>query len=452
MTSRKEQSIHKPAWTQKRFGLLRLLAAAIALLTLSGTQAAAGEPGKNSYTVLYNFSGGADGASPYAGLIRDEAGNLYSTTYGGGSAGAGVVFKLDPWGNETVLYSFTGGADGGNPDAGLIRDEAGNFYGTTLAGGNLSSPSCLPARGCGVVFKLDPWGKETVLYSFSGGADGGFPMAGLIRDTWGNLYGTAAFGGNLTSPLCAFFGGCGVVFKLDPSGKEAVLYTFSGGADGAGPYARLIRDESGNLYSTTVFGGNESSPSCVFFGCGVVFTLDPWGKETVLYAFMGGADGESPYAPLVRDAAGNLYSTTVYAGNLTSPLCAVFGGCGVVFKVDRGGKETAIYTFMGADGSTPYGGLTLGDDGLWDPTGDLYGTTGFGGNLSSPSCAPFGCGVVFKVNPSGKQTVLHTFNGADGSGPLPEALLENHGSLYGTASRGGAYNAGVVFKVTLDDE
>ena len=451
MTSRKKPSIYNPAGMQKRFGLLLLLAA-IALLTLNGSQAAARE-GETSYSVLYNFTGGADGGSPDAGVIRDEAGNLYGTTYGGGSAGAGVVFRLDRKGNETVLYSFTGGTDGGSPVAGLIRDEDGNLYGTTSSGGNLSSPLC-HGIGCGVVFRLDSSGNETVLHSFSGGADGDYPTAGLIRDAWGNFYGTTESGGNGSSSCPFGSGGCGVVFKLDPWGKETVLYTFSGGADGAIPDASLIRDKAGNLYGTAQLGGNSSSPLCITFGCGVVFKLDRWGKETVLYAFTGGADGSGPYASLVRDAAGNLNGTTGYAGNLSSPLCAPFGGCGVVFKVDPTGKETVLYTFTGAaDGSTPFGGLTAGGNGVGDPVGNLYGTTSSGGNLTSPSCAGSGgCGVVFKVNPSGKQTVLHAFSGTDGSFPFLENLLKHQGSLYGTAVGGGTYGAGVIFKVTLGDE
>ena len=160
-------------------------------------------------------------AIPYGGLIRDSKGNLYGTTNGGGASGAGVVFKVDTSGNETVLYSFTGGADGGYPLAGVIRDSAGNLYGTTNGGG---------ASGAGVVFKVDTSGNETVLYSFTGGADGGFPLwVVLARDSAGNLYGTTAGGGA---------SGAGVVFKVDTSGNETVLYSFTGGADGGNPVRR----------------------------------------------------------------------------------------------------------------------------------------------------------------------------------------------------------------------
>ena len=189
--------------------------------------------------MLHNFASPPKGASPYAGVIRDSAGNLYGTTFGGGTAGRGVVYKLDTAGHETVLYSFTGGADGGDPYAGVIRDSAGDLYGTTFGGG---------AAGAGVVYKLDPADHETVLYSFTGGADGGNPYAGVIPDSAGDLYGTT-FGGGAA--------GAGVVYKLDPADHETVLYSFTGGADGGNPYAGVIPDSAGNLYGTTYGGGTN---------------------------------------------------------------------------------------------------------------------------------------------------------------------------------------------------
>jgi uncharacterized repeat protein (TIGR03803 family) len=163
-----------------------------------------------TYTVRLKFHGSpANGAGPHAPLAMDGAGNLYGTTWGGGAANAGTAFRLDKTG-ETVLYSFSGGADGRGPGAGLVMDSAGNLYGTTINGG---------ASGAGVVFKLDIKGAETVLYSFTGGADGAHPYAGLIRDPEGNMYGTTFEGG---APGCGSLG-CGVVFKLDPAGTETVL-------------------------------------------------------------------------------------------------------------------------------------------------------------------------------------------------------------------------------------
>jgi uncharacterized repeat protein (TIGR03803 family) len=249
--------------------------------------------------VLHNFTSGADGGIPYGGVIRDSAGNLYGTTSQGGASGAGVVFKIDTSGNETVLYSFTGGADGGFPLGGVIRDAAGTLYGTTNGGG---------ASGAGVVFKVDTSGNETVLYSFTGGADGGFPIAGVIRDSAGNFYGTTNGGGA---------SGVGVVFKVDTSGNETALYSFTGGADGGYPvWVTLARDSAGNLYGSTSGGGAS--------GVGVVFKVSAAGQETVLHSFTGGPDGGSPYAGVVFGPDGHLYGTTRFGGQTNA---------GVVYEI-----------------------------------------------------------------------------------------------------------------------
>jgi len=196
-----------------------------------------------------------------------------------------VVFKLDPSGKETVLYNFTGGADGALPTSGLSVDREGNLYGTTASGGDSSSsaPGCFYsffAPGCGVLFKLDRTGKETVLYAFTGGTDGGVPYGGVVRDAAGNLYGTAQGGGDLGSSVCLpAGGGCGVVYKLDPAGKETVLYAFTGLADGGYPATGLVSN-AGNrdstryeLFGTTVSGGDLGSSVCPGTGCGVVFRI-----------------------------------------------------------------------------------------------------------------------------------------------------------------------------------
>jgi uncharacterized repeat protein (TIGR03803 family) len=206
-------------------------------------------------TVLYTFTG-PNGGGPTAGLLRDKEGNLYGTTSGGGSFGSGTVFELDRTGKETVLYSFTGGTDGANPVGRLIRDKEGNLYGTASSGG---------AFGAGAVFQLDPARNETVLYSFSasGTTDGNTPYAGLVRDREGNLYGTTTFGG---SPMFSgHLSDCGVVFKLDRANRETVLYNFTGGADGCAPEARLVRDPAGDLYGTTTNGG-YFGPPCGQYG------------------------------------------------------------------------------------------------------------------------------------------------------------------------------------------
>jgi uncharacterized repeat protein (TIGR03803 family) len=222
-------------------------------------------------TVLHSFDG-ADGAVPYAGLVRDAAGNLYGTTVGGGASGNGVVFKLDTTGHETVLHSFAGyPTDGASPYVGfLLRDTAGNLYGNTFYGG---------AFGDGVVFKLDTTGMETILYTFTGSKDGGNPYRALLPNTAGTLWGTTFYGG--TSPCGSQ--GCGVVFRLGTTGHETVLHSFAGSpTDGAFPDAALVRDAAGNLYGTTVFGGAA--------GCGVIFKLDTTGTETVLTALTARTD------------------------------------------------------------------------------------------------------------------------------------------------------------------
>jgi uncharacterized repeat protein (TIGR03803 family) len=253
-------------------------------------------------TVLYSFSGGNDGGNPSAGLIMDAANNLYGTTTWAGASGSGTVFKVDASGNETVLYSFSGGKDGANPVAGVVLDPAGNLYGTTFGGG---------ASHHGVVFKLDMTGVETVLHSFAGGKDGAELYGGVVRDTAGNLFGTTYAQGPH---------GYGTLFRLDPTGKETLLYSFKGKVDGANPSASLVLDATGNIYGTT-FGGGA-------FGFGSIFKLDKVRKETVLYSFTGGSDGAWPYAGLMSDGAGHLYGTTLEGGT----GCAG-SGCGVVFEL-----------------------------------------------------------------------------------------------------------------------
>ncbi len=287
-------------------------AAGIGLLLVASAALGTAQGQEPTEIVLHNFANTPDGAVPFAGVTGDPAGNLYGTTSQGGTANAGIVFKLDKTARETVLYSFTGGADGGYPN-GVIHDPAGNLYGTTILGG---------AAGEGVVYKLDTAGVETVLHSFTGGADGGEPLAGVIRDSAGNLYGTASSGA----------AGAGVVFKLDPSGDFKVLHTFTRPAS---PRAGLIGDSAGNLYGTTSGGGSA--------GDGQVFKLNPARSNyTVLYSFGGGADGMGPSAGVTRDSEGNLYGTTFYGGIANS---------GVVYKLDTAGNETVMHSFTGgADG------------------------------------------------------------------------------------------------------
>jgi uncharacterized repeat protein (TIGR03803 family) len=363
-------------------------------------------------TVLYSFGLGADGDEPGGGLVRDAAGNLYGTTYYGGSNacqdGCGTIFKLDANGEYSVLYRFGGSPDGENPDAGLIRDSAGNLYGTTNIGGAF--------RG-GTVFKLDTTGKETVLHSFAGEPDGSYPVASLVRDAKGNLYGTTLFGGDATcdSPL-----GCGTVFRVDTSGHETVLHAFAGGADGELPAAPLVRDSAGNLYGTTDSGGA--------YGVGVVFKLDSTSKETVLYSFAGGtSDGSNPFGGLVT-VGNKVYGTTGYGGAY---------GFGTVYEIDETtGKERLVYSFMGgADGKLPSTGLVR------DKADNLYGATEEGGGGGT------GNGTVFKVDATGTETVLHHFAGGPAGADPSRVILDEAGNLYGTCGIGGNNFFGTIFEI-----
>jgi uncharacterized repeat protein (TIGR03803 family) len=317
---------------------------------------------------------------------------------------------------DTVLYTFNGGAHGGYPFGGLIFDAKGNLYGVTGAGGSVQG---------GIAYQLNTKRKETALYSFPGNSG---PSGNLILDTKGNFYGVTERGGS----------GYGTVFMLSSKGKATVLYSFTGGADGAYPFIGLMLDAKGNLYGTTTAGGNTSANG------GVVFKVDPTTKkETVLYTFCPGGfghctDGYYPLAGVIMDAKGNLYGTAAFGGNLSD--CSG-GGCGVVFKLSSKGEETVLYSFTaGTDGGYPYEGL------IFDAKGNLYGTTAQGGDLSD--CSGRGCGVVFKLSSKGKETVLHSFTGADGAQPNNGGLIfDAKGNLYGTTTHGGASSFGVAFKL-----
>lgn len=403
-----------------------LLAAAVVLRPMARTRAAQGGPQTSTYTVLFNFAG-MDGSLPNAGVIADGAGNLYGTTFQGGAYGYGTVYELPATGGETVLYSFTGASDGALPYAPVLRDAAGNLYGAAGQGGTFNS-TC--PHGCGVIFKVTPQGKERVLYSFTGGADGYQPISNLVRDAEGNLYGDTIAGGITSSCVVGGYVGCGVVFKLSKAGAETVLYSFTGESDGWGPGFGLARDVAGNLYGVTQAGGDLSS--CSGGGCGVVFKLDLAGNETVLYSFTGGLDGWAPEAGLTMDAEGNLYGTAPMGGDFS---CGVGYGCGVVFEVDSTGNETTLYTFTGPGGEAPVGGLVR------DALGSLYGTAAQGGTSND--------GVIFELAASGKEYVLHSFSGADGALPVA-SLLAYKGTLYGTTYEGGSGGEGdgVLFKIT----
>ena len=277
----------------------------------------------NSGKVLHKFTGGADGMDPEPLLARDAAGNLYGTA----TSPLGKIFKIDSAGKLTVLYTFTGGADGCVPFPGVILDAAGNLYGTTAAGGAGFCDS-----GYGVVFELDTGGNLVVLHTFGGG-DGANPSSVLLFDSAGNLYGTTLNGGT----GCGGAGcGAVFKVSPDGNGTwaESVLHNFcslSGCADGEAPYrGPLAIDAAGNLYGTTYFGGAHRN--CNGEGCGLVYKLDASGDETVLYSFAGGKDGANPFPGVVMDKAGNLYGVAAAGGDSGCPVNSG-RGCGVVFRL-----------------------------------------------------------------------------------------------------------------------
>lgn len=381
----------------------------------------------------------------YAPLIRATDGNLYGMTYKGGTSGKGAAFRMTLAGVVTYLHAFAGGSDGAYPIAGLMQATDGNFYGTTWVGG---------ASDLGTVFRMTPAGAVTVLHAFAGGADGQYPYAGLIQ-VGGTFYGTTLQGGT--------GGSLGTVFTITPAGAYAVLHSFSGGADGAGPAAALLAASDGNLYGSTAGGGAP--------GQGTVFKCTLQGAVTVLHAFSG-ADGSEPWAALIQATDGNFYGTTTYGGGAAN--------AGTVFRMTPGGTTTILHEF-GSDALNPVAGLVQATDGY------LYGTTmnGIGpgavfrvapdgtftsmltfgnhndgyyptaglvqaadGNLYGTTSQGLRGGTAFRMTLAGIETVLHEFNG-NAEGAEPNSLLRAaDGNFYGTARRGGVAGYGTVFKMT----
>lgn len=317
-----------------------------------------------------------------------------------------------------VLYSFADSPDGANPfESPVFEDTTGNLYGTTLSGGSQTN---------GTIFRLNSTG-ETVLHRFSTDANGRnpSPMSGVIGDDEGHLYGTETFGGP---------NGDGTVFRLDATGRLTILHAFTGGADGNSPYGGLTRDAAGNLYGTAAGGGYRQGCGN---GCGTVFKIDSTGKFTVLYTFLGSGDGGIPQGTLVLDSAGNIYGTTAGGGA---------GGQGVVFVLSNTGQERPLYSFSAtgeSDGMEPVAGVVR------DSSGNLYGTTFYGGGGNCFDGLNPGCGTVFKLDSSGTYTVLHAFSGAsDGGWSTAALVLATDGNLYGTASGAGLYGSGTAFRVS----
>jgi uncharacterized repeat protein (TIGR03803 family) len=386
------------------------------------TMFAVGASAASTTKIIYTFSGGADGEYLDTDLVADSAGNLYGSTVQGGS-GSGTVFRLAPsasgW-THTVLYAFSGGADGAEPYKGVTLDAQGNLYGTTVAGGG----SC----GCGVAFKLTNSGgiwTESVLHTFTGGNDGSGPGSGLTFDKAGNLYGMTPTGGKYSF---------GVIYQLKPSTTGnwtfRVIHAFTGGADGSsGSAGRFILDHAGDLYGVATVGGAN--------GNGVAFKLHQsqtgaW-RLKPLYAFKAQPDGVFPYGGLIFDKLGNLYGTTYYGGT---------NGVGTVYKLthaNRSWTETVLYSFKGTpDGSSPISTL------IADKAGNLYGTTSDGGTSG-------GYGIIFKLAPGSNNTwtesVVYRFPGQPGASRAYNGMVaDSAGNFYGATTHGGPTDDGTIYK------
>ncbi len=417
---------------------LGICAAAAILTACAGSQSPAGAPAgtlpferqravstKSAEQVLYSFSGGNDGGDAASGLVIHGGGNLYGTTVVGGTYACGTIFKLAPqkslpW-HESVLYSFDCYGTGKTPYGGVTFDRKGSLYGSTVSGG--SGGSC-GSSGCGVVFQLTSQAAENVLHSFTGGNDGFGPGGSVAIDSKGHLYGTTPDGGANAE---------GTVYEISRGRRtwhESVIHAFTGGKDGGvGSLGRLLVDSGGDLYGVTETGGAH--------GAGTVFKMtraskNRWNLKT-LYAFKGTPDAASPYGGLIEDASGNLYGTTYYGGA---------HGLGSVFELIARARgtyhERVLYSFQGGgDGSSPTSTLLIG------ASGRFYGTTSAGGG----SCD---CGTIFELDATSRsETVLHSFGSSgDGAYPYYGLTQDSSGNLYGTTVRGGSFNQGAVFELT----
>ena len=389
----------------RRDSVVSFTVMAVFLFLATGSQPAQAQ----TYRVIYNFTGkGNDGANPYGGPVLLK-GNLYGTTYLGGSYGNGSVYRLSPSGSSwkhTSLYSFNGPPDGAGPGFGsLAIGHDGALFGTTEGGGYF-----------GTDFEICVCkGREVQIHQFGRGTDGAQPIGGVVLDSAGNFYGTTSLGGTY---------GDGTVFEEKKSGgtwTESVIYNFTGGNDGINPPAGVTLDAHGNLYGTTSLGGAR--------GDGVVYKLSPHGsgwKQTVLHTFRGASDGQNPVGGVVLDKAGNLYGTT-------------FDGGVTVYKLSPSGagwRFTTLYSLTGGYGG-PYNKLTLAN-------GNIYGFTEAEGKN--------GFGSVFKLTP-GKGgwtfTDLYDFvGGSNGAQPYGSVAVDSDGNVFGTAVTGGSKNQGVVFEIT----
>jgi uncharacterized repeat protein (TIGR03803 family) len=369
----------------------------LVLIAAAGLQA-------QTFSALYNFgsTSGDPYAPSYSGIVaQGRDGNLYSTAPKGGTC-CGAVFQITPAGKLKNLHNFTGSNnDGAFPQGGVTLGSDGNLYGTTYEGGSATA---------GAVFKVTPAGSATTLHSFTGGSDGAYPYAPPVQGNDGNFYGTTTAGGN--TGVCG--GGCGTIYKITPAGALTTLYQFDI-THGYAPYGPLVLGTDGNFYGTTPYGTSANA--------GVVFKISPAGKFTLLFSF-DLTHGESPFSGLVQGADGNFYGTTIYGGST---------GGGVVFKITPGGKLTVMHTMNGTtDGARPFGGLVLASD------GNFYGANAYGGTVNS-NCAD-GCGTFFKITPKGAYSVLYKFDYTTGATSEITPFEHTSGVAYGESQVGGTGN------------
>jgi uncharacterized repeat protein (TIGR03803 family) len=398
-----------------------------------------------TFTVIHSFTGGTDGGLPLTGLTVANDGKLYGTAWVGGvqngncSLGCGLIFQLVNSGGgwtETPLYEFEGGLDGANPQGRPIVQPNATLVGSTENGGGGQCTGF--AAGCGTIFTLrlslaasgNLW-DENVLYRFQGGSDGGDPFGDVLLDAAGNIYGTTQIGGFSTN--CTPEGvGCGTAWELSHSGgnwTKAMLWGFGDGTDGIEPFDGLHFDRAGNLYGSTYTGGTYEG--------GIVFQLTPQGgswSESILYNFTGNGDGGLPHSGIYVDGSGNLFGATTDGGS---------GLGGTVFELNHAGGawDFSVIQSLSSGGTRQCGPVR---DLVADAAGNFYGTTRCDGANQ--------LGNVFELSPSGNgrwtYTSLHDFSGPDGSGPFGNIVIGQDGNLYGTTSKGGQYNDGVIFVIT----
>jgi uncharacterized repeat protein (TIGR03803 family) len=306
-------------------------------------------------------------------------------------------------GQESLLYSFSAANSGGfTPYGTLLQAWSTVLYGVTPFGG---------AQGAGTIYSVQPDGTVGVLYSFAGGTDGAAPYASLIQGADGSLYGVTTAGGA---------NGTGVVFRINTSGVETVLYPFGTGSDAQQPYGSLLQGSDGNFYGMSLAGGVNNQ--------GTVFRVTPTGTETVLHSFGSGTDGSAPHGALIQGTDGNLYGVTSQGGE---------NGHGILFRITLQGVETVLYAFAnGTDASDPRGSLIQASD------GNFYGLSAHGGQ--------YGAGALFKMTSGGTESVLVSFGGSgDGANPYGDPLQGSDGELYVLTLNGGANGAGALVRVTL---